>query len=333
MKNPQNYTKYSDFKCAGLGAVVEEGWPIPVMRKEFQHVPNGKCIAEELIATWPKLKVQADAAPYVEEQVKQNNASYIKMFHELGDSIGMPLPPPPMDVQKAVVQAAHDHNIIAVGHAFSHAGAKALLQAGVDGLTHIFFDRPPSDEFVTYMKSHGAHCSPTLGLAASQTGELGELQQRFLQDPFAQKMLLNKVAGRPVGFAISERPRSSFENACDNVKKLYAAGVPILVGTDAAGKELGTSYGLGEHMEMYLLSHMVGMSPTDVLRAATAAVAERFRFKDRGRIEEGLLADLVLLEGDAVGILGDKASLCLPIKGVWRQGVLTAQYEQFPKNC
>lgn len=300
---------------------MEDGWPIPVMRKEFQHVPNGKCIAEELIATWPKLKVQADAAPYVEEQVKQNNASYIKMFHELGDSIGMPLPPPPMDVQKAVVKAAHNHNVITVGHAFSHAGAMALLQAGVDGLTHIFFDRAPSDEFVTYMKTHSAHCCPTLGLAASQTGEMVELQHRFLKDPFAQRMLLNKAAGKPVGFAMSERPRSSFENACDNVKKLYAAGVPILVGTDAAGKQLGTSYGLGVHMEMYLLSHMVGMTPTDVLKAATTTVAERFGFKDRGRIEEGLNADLVLLKGDVVGVLRDTASLCLPIKSAWKQGV------------
>lgn len=296
------------------------------MRKEFQHVPNGRCIAEELIATWPKLKVQSDAAPYVEEQVKTNNASYIKMFHELGDSIGMSLPPPPMDVQKAVVKAAHYHNVIAVGHAFSHAGAMALLDAGVDGLTHIFFDRPPSGEFVTYMKDRGAHCCPTLGLAASQTGELRELQHRFLQDPFAQKLLLNKAAGKPVGFAISERPRSSFENACDNVKKLYAAGVPILAGTDAAGKHLGTSYGLGVHTEMYLLSHMVGMSPTDVLKAATSSVAERFRFKDRGRIREGLNADLLLLEGDAVEVLSDQKSLCLPLKAVWRQGVLTVDW-------
>lgn len=297
------------------------------MKKEFEHVPNGKCVAEQLTATWPKLKTLDDAYPYVREQVERNGASYIKMFHELGDSIGMDLPPPPMDVQMGVVKAAHEHGIVAVGHAFSYAGAMALLRAGVDGLTHIFLDQPPRDDFIDLMKSQGCHCSPTLGLCASQTGEGEEIQRQFTEEPFAQTMLLNKTLGKPVGFAISQRPRSSIQHAYRSVKALYKAGIPILIGTDAAGKELGMPYGLGVHMEMYLLAHEIGMSPIDVLKSATSVPAERLLFHDRGKIEVGRKADFVLTEGDITASLADPKSLCLPIKETWREGVLASAFE------
>ena len=296
------------------------------MKKEFDHVPNGKCIAEKIIATWPKLKVAGDAEPFVKQQVEGNGASYIKMFHELGDSIGMSLPPPPMEVQEAVVNAAHDHGVIAVGHAFSYAGAMALLRAGADGLTHIFLDEAPQDDFVQLMKSRGAHCSPTLTLCASQTGEGEELHRRFLADSFARRMLLYQPLGKPVGFAILERPRSSVQHSYQSAKKLYEAGVPILVGTDAAGRDIGVPYGLGVHMEMYQLSHEVGMTPVDVLKAATSATADRFGFHDRGRIAVGRRADLVLMAGNVTQCLTDSDSLCLPVKAVWREGVAASAF-------
>ena len=292
-----------------------------MMRKEFDHVPNGKCIAEKLIATWPKLRTPDDAEPYVKQQVEQNGASYIKMFHELGDSIGLSLPPPPMDVQSSVVKAAHSRGLIAVGHAFSYAGAMALLRAGADGLTHIFLDEPPQDDFVETMKASGAHCCPTLTLCSSQTGEGGEIHQRFVSDEFAQKMLLSQPAGKPVGFAISQHPQSSVQHSYKSVKKLYAAGVPIVVGTDAAGTDIGVPYGLGVHMELHQLSHNVGMTPMDVLSSATSITADRFGFKDRGKIQAGRRADMVLVRGDVTASLKDPKSLCLPLKAVWREGV------------
>lgn len=306
---------------------MDEGWPIPVMKKEFEHVPNGKCIAEQLIATWPKLKTMDDVDPYVKEQVERNGASYIKMFHELGDSIGMSLPPPPMDIQRGVVKAAHKHGVVAVGHAFSYAGAMALLRAGADGLTHIFLDQPPRDDFIEMMKSQRSHCSPTLGLCASQTGEGEELQRQFTEDPFAQRMLLDKTLGRPVGFAVSQRPRSSIQHAYQSVKALYRAGIPILVVTDAAGKQLGIPYGLGVHMEIYLLTHQIGMTTLDVLKAATSVPADKLLFHDRGRIEAGRKADFVLIEGDITAFLADANSLCLPIKETWREGFLASAFE------
>lgn len=293
----------------------------------FENTPHGEEIVNGIVSNWPKLKTAEDAEPFVRQQIKENGASYIKMFHELGDTIGMDLPQPPMDVQKAVVKAAHGFGVLAVGHAFSYAGAMALLRAGVDGLTHIFLDEAPSDDFVEMMVSQNAHCNPTLCLCASQTVERQELQDQFRKDSFAQRMLIEKADNRPMGLAEEQRPAASIFHSYKTVKTLYQAGVPLIVGTDAAGDEVGSPYGLGMHIEMHILIHEVGMLAEDVLKAATYTTANRFGFHDRGKIEVGRKADLVLLDGDVTNAMADPEALCLPLKGVWRDGIMASIFD------
>jgi imidazolonepropionase-like amidohydrolase len=268
----------------------------------------------------------SDAAPFVADQVGKCEASYIKLFHELGDTLSMDLQRPPLDVQRAVVEAAHDHGLIAVGHALSHAGVLDLLSVGVDGLAHIFLDKPPNDDWIRIMKERNVHCNPTLSVCASLTGEGLELQRRFVQDPLAKRMLFNDEPRGDIGLA-SQCKHASIGHAYENAAALYYAGVPLIVGSDSAGRELGSAYGMGLHMEMYRMVHGVGMKPEDVLRGGTSLIAERFGFEDRGRIQEGARADLVLVNGDVRKCLSDEDSLCLPIKRVWRQGIMADVYQ------
>ncbi|KAJ0295895.1 hypothetical protein COL5a_010968 [Colletotrichum fioriniae] len=321
-----NKSIYADFKCAGLGAVIEGGWPIPVIRRVFADNPCGDHIVDQIISTWPILRKPEDAEPFVKQQVEENGASYIKMFHEIGDTLGMDLPRPPMDIQEAVVAAAQKYGVATTGHAFSYAGAMDLLRAGADGLSHMFLDKPPSDDYVQIMLDNKAHCNPTLWQCASQTAEGQDFQKSFFEDPFAQKMLIHKTAGEPMGMAAKQKPTSSVLNAYANTKALYEAGVPLVLGTDAAGGSVGLPYGLGMHMEMRVLIKEVGMSPLDVLKSATSITAERFKFHDRGRIESGRKADLVLVEGDILKALSWSNGRCLPIKAVWRDGVLSSSF-------
>jgi len=65
------------------------------------------------------------------------------------------------------------------------------------------------------------------------------------------------------------------------------------------------------------------MSPTDALLSATVVPAKRFGFTDRGRLAEGLKADLLLVEGNPQKDIDDT----LNIRGVWRDGVLCSTYE------
>lgn len=224
------------------------------------------------------------------------------------------------------ITRGHNNGVVAVGHTFSYAGAMALIEAGADGLTHVFLDKADHeqlDALTSRMRERGAHCNPTLGLCASQTGEGEDLRQKFVRDPFAQRLLADhfKTPPKAIGFASAQKPRSSIENAYKATRSLYKAGVPIVVGSDAAGKGIGTSYRLGVHMELFLLVSEIGMSPAEALRCATSIPAKRFGLLDRGVIQKGRKADLILIGCDISIVMVDKRPQCLPIKAVWRDRV------------
>lgn len=84
----------------------------------------------------------------------------------------------------------------------------------------------------------------------------------------------------------------------DSVALMYQKGVPVLVGTDSA-KLLGglVLYGESIYKELRLLV-AAGLSNEDVLRGATSLTAEIFNLTDRGVIEPGKRADLLLLSAD-----------------------------------
>ena len=65
-----------------------------------------------------------------------------------------------------------------------------------------------------------------------------------------------------------------------------------------------------------------GFSPIEALRSATSVTAKRFNFPDRGRIREGMRADLVLVEGDPTQDIAHT----LDLRGAWVAGELCSHY-------
>ena len=111
------------------------------------------------------------------------------------------------------------------------------------------------------------------------------------------------VNHRPAGFVLPgfdaafEAGLATFDrNLGQNVKKLFDAGVTLLVGTDAGLP--GVFQGASLHRELQALVEL-GLTPLDVLRGATSTPA---RFLDPSRrfgiVEPGAVADLLLVEGD-----------------------------------
>jgi hypothetical protein len=95
-----------------------------------------------------------------------------------------------------------------------------LLEGGVDGLTHTFFDKPPSDQWLNLMKRNKVHCNPTLVLAASQAGEGDDIQKRCTQTAFAQKMFSDQTPRQNLGLS-ANNSKASFANAVENAKTMY----------------------------------------------------------------------------------------------------------------
>ncbi|MFI9172413.1 amidohydrolase family protein [Streptomyces lincolnensis] len=98
-----------------------------------------------------------------------------------------------------------------------------------------------------------------------------------------------------------------------SVKLALAAGVPV-----AAGSDLAERPHVDLLTELRLLSE-AGLGDVGALRAATSEAARLLRLDhDRGRLAPGLRADLVLLDGTAVGL----DDLPGRIRAVWQSGRL-----------
>lgn len=94
-------------------------------------------------------------------------------------------------------------------------------------------------------------------------------------------------------------------------------------GSDAASPAVGTAWGLSVHHELALFVHECGFTPSEALHAATALPAARFGFSDRGQIREGMIADLLLVEGNPL----DDIDHTMDIRAVWKSGKLCSTYE------
>ena len=225
------------------------------------------------------------------------------------------------DVYRAVIAEAHARGLRVAAHIFYLDDAKDLLRAGADVIAHSVRDRDVDEEFLTLMKSRQAPYVPTL------TRELStfvyESTPAFFSDPFFLKEADPAVVaqlrepGRQAGFRDStsaQRYKAALEIAKRNLKRVSEAGVLVAMGTDA-GPSPERFEGYFEHLEMEMMADS-GLTPPQVLRAATVDAARAMRVEGIGAVTPGAWADLLILNQDPVKDIRNTRS----IAAVWIAG-------------
>ena len=100
-----------------------------------------------------------------------------------------------------------------------------------------------------------------------------------------------------------ERRNRGYQNEVRFLKRFVDAGGKLLTGTDTSSWAVP---GSGLHHEMDILVEEVGMTPMQVIQAATRNPAEAWRVLDRqGTIEAGKLADIVVVNEDPLQDIGN----------------------------
>jgi imidazolonepropionase-like amidohydrolase len=237
----------------------------------------------------------SQAAAIVRSRIEQGS-DYIKLVVDDGHAYGDAIDLPTLDVERyqAIITAAHDAQRMAIVHVAKVDDGLAVVDAGADGLVHVFSDRVASVSEVSRIAARDAFVIPTLsvvsGLSGTPSGS--ELVTDSALQPWLEASQRDSLQTQ---FPPQYQRASHFANGLANVAALHRAGVAILAGTDAGNP--GTAQGASLHGELALLVQS-GLTPAEALRAATALPAIRFDLKDRGRIAPGMRADLVLVDGD-----------------------------------
>ena len=190
---------------------------------------------------------------------------------------------------EAIVEEATAAGMFVMAHAQGADGIKNAIRAGIRSIDHgIYLD----DEAIELMLRHGTWFVPTL---------------------VAPQGVLDAVdAGADLPPAVVDKARMVLDIHRAAFRKAVEAGVRIAMGTDTGVTPHGQNL-----RELELMS-AGGMAPAAVLEATTRSAAQLLGVDDRlGTIEEGKLADLVVVGGDPYDFTGYAAR----VEGVWKGGV------------
>lgn len=260
----------------------------------------------------PTLASAAEAQAFVDARLAEGS-DYIKIVYQNRSVTGGPnFPTLTKEEVAAVIAAAHRRKKMAVVHIGLQADARDAIEAGADGLVHIFEDEPPAPSFAALVKQHQAFVIPTMSINEVVSGKASG--EPLLADARLSPYIdAASAASLRTTFPRRPQSRANFANALAAVSALHAAGVPILAGTDTLNP--GTAHGASIHRELELLVQ-AGLTPTEALRSASSVPAHAFGLNDRGRIAPGLRADLLLVKGDP----STDITATRDIVAVWKTG-------------
>jgi imidazolonepropionase-like amidohydrolase len=289
-------TDEADTWAAGLGVTVKGGAPL-------QALPPGFSV--------PTLASTADAKPFVDARVAEGS-DYIKVFIENLSEYhsSRSLPTLTRDEVCATIKSAHEDGRMAIVHAQAEWAAREAIECGADGLAHMIPDKMVGGDFIALAKAHHIFVLTTDSVWAGASGR--DLADKLAGDARVAFYLSPSQKGTLTAHDKHTTPQF-FLNALANTRALHTAGIPVLAGTDAPNP--ATAHGVSLHEELQILVQ-AGFSPEDALHAATALPAATFHLGDRGHVQPGDRADLLLVTGDPTRDIRDT----LLIDRIWKNG-------------
>lgn len=191
-----------------------------------------------------------------------------------------------MEEMQAAVYEAHKAGRTATAHAHSMDSIRNAVYAGVDSIEHCHL---VDEEGIALMKERNVAMVPTTAVPVT----LAEQGVALGYEPH-----------------IAERALIAIEKGREGVRMAREAGLRIATGTDPMPAEPNMMVRECECL------HETGLTPMEVIAAATRAGAEILRIHDRlGTVEEGKLADLIVVDGNPLDNLSALERVKWVVKG------------------
>ncbi len=165
---------------------------------------------------------------------------------------------------RAAAEEAHRHGLRIAAHAHGTEGIIAASEAGIDSIEH---NSMMTDQAAALIEKNGNFVTPNMHLVDAL-------------DPASLPPLL------------AEKQRYLAPLAVESFKRALRNGLKVAFGTDAG------VFPHGDNAKEFAARVKHGDTPLNAIRSATIVNAELLGTPDRGRIEPGLLADIVAVAGD-----------------------------------
>jgi imidazolonepropionase-like amidohydrolase len=333
--------------CAGVTAVFDVGgyaWTVAMA-----HDPRYAARAPHVSAAGPLLSTldhwlnlpaerqfmvlkDAESARAGVSYLKTIGSNAVKVWYIVNKDLPVAQTEP---FVAAAGEEARKAGLPLIVHATGLAEAKAALRAGAKLLVHSVGDMPVDDEFLSLAKSHGTIYCPTLTVlygyqrmnrsaASGNPPPVDDPGGCVDPETLARVAETAKAGTKDIAerlARIDRRVAESDRNAFPNLKRVFDAGIPIAMGTDA-GNPL-TLHGPSVYAEMEAMQ-AAGMTPMQVLTASTLGGARAMGHeKEFGTLEKGKDADVLVVGADPTADIRNLRQ----VKWVARAGVVRSAAE------
>ncbi|MFL2546647.1 MAG: amidohydrolase family protein [Candidatus Rariloculaceae bacterium] len=207
------------------------------------------------------------------------------------------------ELYDAIIEEADAQGLQVAAHIFNLEDAKGLLRANLHGFAHGVRDLPVDAEFMELLAAlPDLYLIPNLPERGPRTDD----DLRFAAETLpAEEIEVMRAA--QATFEID--PAELFETQAGNLLAMHNAGVTIGFGTDSSGA------GWEAHEELFDMVE-AGLSPAEVIVAATSTSAEIIGLDDLGTLEVGKSADFIVLNSNPL----DDIANTRDIAGVYLRG-------------
>jgi imidazolonepropionase-like amidohydrolase len=258
--------KMRDERIPGAARLLSAGRGITMPEPGRTDVPYW--VTSDAEARKAVQELAARKVDFVKIWVDDRNGKYKKLTPEL---------------YGAVIDEAHKHKLRVTVHVYYLDDAKGLFRAGIDAFAHGVRDLDVDDQLMAMVKKR-----PDFFLVPNMPDRGVATDVSWLKDGVSADQLKKLQAGA------TDRPEAqkTFGIQARNLAKFNAAGAKIALGTDG-------NVAWSQHVEM---EDMVasGMTPHQVIVAATRNGAQLLALKDHGTVAAGMSADFVVLDANPI---------------------------------